>query len=325
MREAKRMKKMQSTYATRLAITAALVALPAAARAADPTPASSAQALFDRAMELMDEGNDARACPMLEQSLRLDPAMGTRYRLAECYEKTGRLSAAYTLYSEVTEEARLAGMTDRETRARARSEALFPMLARLVVWVPADVAQTPDLRVTLDGTPLDPTTWVGEPRIVELGEHILEATAPGHKTYRRIIPIRVPGEPVEVSVPSLHDVNEPPLAPRALKAGDLATPSAGRSAALVLGLGGTGALAAGIGIAGMAAATGGLSDTTRISAGAGIGLGGLGVVAAGLTWLVTGSPPSSTQKSGAASTGATVTLVPRVGWNDGGISIVGKF
>lgn len=319
MREAKRTKPMHSRNLESLALTAALITTASTTLAAEPTPESSAQALFDRAMELMEEGHDARACPMLEQSLRLDPAMGTRYRLAECHEKTNRLASAYSLYLEVAEEAHRAGMPDRETRAHARAEALFPMLARLVVWVPPDVAQTVDLVVTLDGIPLDRSAWVGEPHIVELGEHILEATAPGHKTYRRIIPIRVPGEPVEVSVPSLHDVNEPPLTPHAPKA-DLKMPSAGRSAALVLGLGSTGALAAGIGIAGMAAATGGLSDSTRLSAGAGISLGGLGVVAAGLTWLISGQPP----KAKAPNT-ATFTVVPRVGLNDGGISIVGKF
>jgi hypothetical protein len=289
-----------------------------------PNPSKSAEVLFNRAMEVMDEGDAGRACPMLEESLRLDPAMGTRYRLAECYEKTNRQAAAFSLYSQVADEAKRAGMMDREVRARTRSEALAPLLARLVVWVPPDVANTRELRVTLDGAALERSAWVGETRIVELGEHVLEATAPGRKPYRRVVPVRLASEPVEVSIPALRDENEPAPAPRYAEDATRPVPvaesstSSGNTAAIVLGLSGTGALVAGVGIAGMAAASGGMTDVTRASAGAGIGLGCLGVATAGVVWLVS-------RKSSKTSRDAGITLVPSVGPGDGGVSLVGRF
>ncbi|MDI1476855.1 hypothetical protein [Polyangium sp. y55x31] len=300
------------------------------ARAEEPTsahelgPVERAEVLFNRAMELSTEGRDPEACPMLEQSLALDPAMGTRYRLAECYERTNRREAAYRLYTEVAIEAKRAGMTDRESRARLRSEALSAMLARLVVWVPKDVAETPELEVTIDGRPLDRAAWTGDPLPVDLGEHVLEAMAPGRKPYRRVVPVHDTSVPIELSVPSLRGEHEAPPAPRievAIPTADAspktAAPSTRTTAALVLGVGGAGAFLVGAGIAGVAAATDGLSGPTSATSAVGIGLGGASLVAAGILWFVT---PSGKRKDSAA-----MTVVPTVGPLGGGFSLLGRF
>lgn len=300
------------------------------ARAEEPAsahelgPVERAEVLFNRAMELSAEGRDPEACPMFEQSLALDPAMGTRYRLAECYEKTDRREDAYRLYTEVAIEAKRAGMPDRESRARQRSEALSAMLARLVVWVPKEVAETPELEVTIDGRPLDRDAWTGDPLPVDLGEHVLEAMAPGRKPYRRVVPVRDTSVPVELSVPSLHSEHEAPPAPRTEvtiasvgASGESSAPSGRTTAALVLGVGGAGAFLAGAGIAGVAAATDGLSGPTRATSAVGIGLGGAGLVAAGVLWFVT---PSGKRKNSAA-----ITVVPTAGPLGGGVSLLGRF
>ena len=323
---------MMSGKRTGAAIGAAL-ALSAAigpARAEEPPaarelgPVERAEVLFTRAMELSDEGREQEACPMLEQSLRLDPAMGTRYRLAECYEKTNRREAAYRLYTEVADEAKRAGMSDRESRARLRSEALSAMLARVVVWVPPEVAETPDLAVRIDGAPLARASWAGEPLPVELGEHVLEAAAPGRKPYRRVVSVQDALVPVELSVPTLRDEHEAPAAPRPAVAilpvkptPKDAPPSASRTAALVLGLGGAGAFLAGAGLGGVAVATGGLSEATRATSVAGVAVGGVGIVAAGVLWLAT----PSAQRTG----GAAMAVVPTAGPLGGGLSLVGRF
>ncbi|MDI1447910.1 hypothetical protein [Polyangium sp. 6x1] len=302
-----------------------------AARAEEPTsarglgPVERAEVLFARAMELTAEGHEMEACPMLEESLRLDAAMGTRYRLAECYEKTNRREAAYRLYTEVAIEARRAGMTDRESRARLRSEALSALLARVVVWVPKEVAETPALEVMLDGKPLDRAAWTGDPLPVDVGEHVLEAVAPGRKPYRRVVPVGDISVPIELSVPALRDENEasPPAPPgeatipSAVARAETSAPSGRTTVALVLGLGGAGAFLAGAGIAGAAMATGGLSEGTRATSAVGIGLGGASLVAAGVLWFVT---PPAKRKSGAA-----MSLVPTVGAEGGGFSLLGRF
>ncbi|MDC3979831.1 hypothetical protein [Polyangium jinanense] len=301
-----------------------------AARAEEPTsthglgPVERAEVLFTRAMELSAEGRDVEACPMLEQSLELDPAMGTRYRLAECYEKTSHRETAYRLYTEVAIEAKRAGMTDRESRARLRSEALSAMLARLVVWVPKEVAETPDLEVTIDGRPLDRAAWTGDPLPVELGEHVLEAMAPGRKPYRRVVPVRDTSVPVELSVPTLRGEHEAPPVPHveatipvAHASAATPAPSVRTTAALVLGVGGASAFLVGAGIAGVSLATGGLSGTTRSTSAIGLGLGGASVVAAGVLWLVT--PPAK------RDSGAAMAVVPTVGPLGGGVSLLGRF
>ena len=57
---------------------------------AGPDERIAAEALFDEGKSLMIEGKLAVACEKLEQSQRIDPAVGTLLYLAECYEKSGR-------------------------------------------------------------------------------------------------------------------------------------------------------------------------------------------------------------------------------------------
>src|SRR5215472_3779085 len=92
---------------------------------AEPTTQDrvAAQALFDDALKLMDGKQYPAACTKLEQSEQLDPAMGTRYRLAECYAAVGRTASAWKWFTEVAAEAHEARQLDREEAARDRATA----------------------------------------------------------------------------------------------------------------------------------------------------------------------------------------------------------
>lgn len=128
---------------------AACLASPAAAD--EPSPESKqAQKLFDEALVLLQANKPADACPKLEQSEALDPGMGTRYRLAECYEAMGKLASAWTLFLRVAEEAKREGKTHREEQSRQHADALRPRLPGLTV----TLAQGVDAVVTLDGKPV---------------------------------------------------------------------------------------------------------------------------------------------------------------------------
>ena len=108
--------------------------------------AAAAQALFDEAMRLMKAEQTAAACPKLEESQRLDPGMGTEFRLAECYEKVGKLASAWAKFVSVADSAAVARLSERETVARQRAQALVPRLSKLVISVPREVAATPGWR-----------------------------------------------------------------------------------------------------------------------------------------------------------------------------------
>ena len=66
-------------------------ASPASAQGHDPV---AAEAAFAEARALMQKGRFDEACPKLEASLSLDPALGTLLNLGDCYEKVGKTASA---------------------------------------------------------------------------------------------------------------------------------------------------------------------------------------------------------------------------------------
>ena len=139
---------------------------------------ATAQGLYDSAAELIRAGRFAEACPKLEESERLDPAMGTRFFLATCYESTGRPTKAWSLFLELASAAKADGNALREATARQRAASLEARLPRVIVSVADANAGLPGLTVLRDDTRLGPVTW-GSPIPVDLGAHTVRATADG--------------------------------------------------------------------------------------------------------------------------------------------------
>ncbi len=163
-------------------LAALAVAAPAPACFAAAPSEKQAQEVFIAAMKLMSNKQYAEACSLLSRSLDLDPGMGTRFRLAECYEKLGRLASASDQYSAVANAAALAGKPDREAYARRRSAALEPKVAKLTVLLPPALASLPGLEITRDGTPMDRSLW-GTPVPIDPGDHVVTVRAPGKRSY----------------------------------------------------------------------------------------------------------------------------------------------
>src|SRR3954463_4803863 len=94
----------------------ALAALVAISPARAQSDKAAAQALFEQGMQLAREGAYATACPKFEESLRLEPSLGSQYYLADCYEHAGRTASAWAHFVEVGDKARLAHEASKERR-----------------------------------------------------------------------------------------------------------------------------------------------------------------------------------------------------------------
>lgn len=186
-----------STLAVML-ITSAAMAQTAAERAA------SAQVLFDDATKLVAAGRFTEACPKFKSAQDLDPGMATQFRLAECYEKLGKLASAWALYVEVADAAKGEKSAKREALARKRAAAVEPRLSRLTITVPPPVAALEGLTIKRDGIVIDKPLW-GMAVPVDPGEHAIAAVAPGKKRWEGVGAAVPEGKSEEVVIPLLVD------------------------------------------------------------------------------------------------------------------------
>ena len=190
------------------AIAVGVLAAPALARADDA--AAAADALFNEANELVASGRYAEACPKLAESQRIEPAVGTQFNLADCYEHLGRTATAYALFTDVARIARAAGKFERERRAKERATALEARLARVRL-VPR--APAPGLELKIDDAVVPRGDWTAS-LPVDPGQHRIVASAPSRTTWTGAADA-APGKTIEVVVPELVDPNPPrPAAPR---------------------------------------------------------------------------------------------------------------
>ncbi|MEP7126949.1 MAG: tetratricopeptide repeat protein [Byssovorax sp.] len=176
---------------------------------ADDASVARAQHLFDEAIVLIKAGRYAEACPRLEESDKLDPGMGTEYRLAECYEGAGRLASAWTVFRAVADAAQRDGQGERAAVAIRRAADLAPRVPMLVIEVPA-AANLPGLSVRIDGNPIPASEWAHKVP-VDPGQHLIAARAPGRVGWvRSIAPV---SGTTTVVVPMLGDGLAPLAAP----------------------------------------------------------------------------------------------------------------
>jgi hypothetical protein len=227
-----------------VALLLAAQSAPARAQSAARDPVA-AQTLFDVAKRLMADGKYGEACPKLEESERLDPAIGTHYTMAECYEKAGRLATAWVTYLDVASESAAEHRADREQYARARATALEPRLARIVVSV-KHASAAKDLRIQRDTESLREAQW-GVPVPVDPGTHVITASAPGKLPWRTTAVATEDGKTVTIEVPALADAPVAEVRPP----GPPVTPAPEESRS---GLGGQRVVAlgaAGVGVAGI--------------------------------------------------------------------------
>jgi hypothetical protein len=177
------------------AIALALVLLVTSATSAQTS--GDADQLFSEGLALLNEEKFSEALVKLEQAQALDPGIGTQFNIGLCYEKLGKLGTAWRNYASVEKLARAAGKTPREESARAKLEALRPLLSTAVV----TLAEARDVTVKIDEAVIPPGELAEYP--VDPGPHALEATAPARVPFRISFDAPLPGSRVEIKIPVL--------------------------------------------------------------------------------------------------------------------------
>lgn len=231
---------MRRRFPLALLLTGALVALPERAHA-QQTGEQVAERLFNEAIALVTAGKYAEACPKFAESQRLDPALGTQFNLADCYEHTGKKGSARRLFIEVADAAKAAGKSEREKTSRERAAALESVAPRLTINVAAASATT-RLEVVVDGAPFPQAKW-NRPQPFDAGPHTVTASAAGKKPFEAKVALQ-DGKASDVTIPELE--SEPVAAP-VIATDDASAGNGQRRSALIVGA---------VGILGLAVGTG---------------------------------------------------------------------
>jgi serine/threonine-protein kinase len=202
-----------------LALCCVGVCLPVKARAeAGAAQKAAAESLFDDGLKAMKSGHFSEACPKLEESERIDPAIGTLLYLGECYEKIGRSASAWATFREAASAAQAQGETERTRVAAQRADRLQPSLSKLTLKVVPETAQLASLRVTRDGVALAKTLF-GVAIPVDPGKYHIVVSADGYQNHEAEIEVLANGDSKTLEIPVLTpSATVPPAAAGAVAA-----------------------------------------------------------------------------------------------------------
>lgn len=131
---------------------------------------TTAEALFEKGVTLMEQEKYERACPHIEESYRRDPLLGALIALADCEYERGRLATALKRYQEyVDRHGNLADAARQKQGARlreakARVEELQNSVPTIKVTVPDNkqiaILHLNGLRIKPDEAhPVDPDKY----------------------------------------------------------------------------------------------------------------------------------------------------------------------
>ncbi len=216
---------------------------------------AAAEALFKRGLTEMKAGQYKKGCPLLAESLRIDPQPGTLFTLSQCEVKWGRVATAVArlddylqLYKRLTPDQQ-AQQLNRPKVVKEQRDKLALEVPELTLSLPpgapaGTVVKRDDAVVASAalglGLPIDP------------GEHVVSTQAPGGALWEQRITIaggekkplmlEVKAAPTVVAAAPLPAPTPDPTRSPATPAPE-AGPSGRRVAAYVIG---------GVGVAGLA-------------------------------------------------------------------------
>lgn len=200
---------------------AAILCTPGLARAEAPAVPldATADVLFEYARSLVRDGRYAEACPKFEESMRIRPGIGTRFNLADCWERQGRLASAWAAFVKVSTETHVLAQKEREEAARDRARTLEPRLGRLAI----DVPQERDVTVRCDGQPVSTNLW-SLPIPMDAGKHFVEVIAGRQIRWSAVVVVE-DGQVSRVTAPAGDALVTPVDAPTSAEKQPAVSPS----------------------------------------------------------------------------------------------------
>lgn len=226
----------------KLVLVSLLVALPLGAFANNK---DKADAKFKEGKKLSAEKKYGEACPAFEESMKLDPAIGTQLNIAKCYEDWGRLGKALVAYRAADKMARDA-KDPREPKIKALIDELDSNVPRLTIKLPKQ-ASSEGVVVKLDNKVI---TTLGESMIVDPGPRTIEWTVDGGAKKQKIVNIERGGDSeVTIDVPKDRVVKKQPTGEGNAAVASTTQPGAAPGHTQRLGglvLGGAGVIAIGV-------------------------------------------------------------------------------
>lgn len=169
---------------------------------AEDSPQDRAQVLFNEGLRLMQSDHCQDALAFFSESQSSDPAAATLANLATCYARLGKTGSAYSTYRLAARAAILENKPELRKRTDQAALALAPTLTQ--VRIMARGVGLPEIRI--NGQLVDD---VRMPIPLDPGENIIEATAPGQGTWRRVLSGDGAGTLIVVEVPDLNSLREP--------------------------------------------------------------------------------------------------------------------
>ena len=164
---------MWATAVSSAVVLAVLVA-PAGAQAPGKTEADVA---FKNGRELLKAGKFADACRQFERSEELDPQLGTRFNIAQCDEKIGKLASALAIYRDLV-------ANDSNAKRKDTSAALVAQLGSRVPKLLVQVSTAPHLGVMLSASNGSTRSiQANEPVELDFGDYTIVVHADGMLDY----------------------------------------------------------------------------------------------------------------------------------------------
>lgn len=206
-----------------LAASAALAFATSMHAGAAHAQADRAEKLFTEGQELMRGGNVAEACGKLEESFKLDAAMGTLLNMAFCHEKQGRVGLAWREYRSAAARAQTEGQAQRAKFAAGRAVEIEAKLVRAQV-VPPRGDNVRALRI--DGDRID-----GDLTVIHLepGRHVVDVTTSlGERPV--VVEARAGQTDLRIDIPAIAQLTPVPASPAVVPAAPVAPASAAPNA-----------------------------------------------------------------------------------------------